>query len=297
MTHAMKLITPSRRAKGVSLIFLLLWSSGFVFLKLGLEYADPITFLALRYMLAVGILLIPAIIFRAQFPKTRRAWLSLAVTGLLIQTGYFTFTYLALKLGLSAGTVSLINSQQPVLLALLAPALIGEKQTVTRWLGIACGVAGSAIVILAKSSIAVPNLAALVFCLLALVSLTAGTLWEKRFSTGAALIPANFIQYSVGLAVTLPLAFCLEDMRVDWTPEFIGSLLYLVIANSILAISLFLAMIRAGEASKVSALLFLVPPTTAIMAYLGLGESIPPVSWLGMALAAFGLYCITHERR
>lgn len=137
-----------RWLKVVPLLFLLLWSGGFVFLKLGLNYSDPLTFLALRYVLAVGILLLPAIIFRKDFPREPKVLASLAMTGLLIQAGYFSFTYLALKLGMSAGAVALINSQQPILIALLAPALTGEKQTPVRWVGLVLGVTGSAIVIL-----------------------------------------------------------------------------------------------------------------------------------------------------
>jgi len=276
-------------------LFLLLWSSGFVFLKLGLRHADPLTFLALRYACVVGLLVGPCLWIRPALPSGIKPWLHLAMVGLLIQAGYFSFTYLSLKYGMSAGAVALVTSQQPLLVGLLAPAIAGERVDRMRWIGLAMGVAGAILVITAKSSIAITP-AALAFAVLALLAMTGGTLWEKRFGTTVHPVLSNTVQYAVGLAVTAPLAFALEPMRVDWTPELAGSLAYLVIGNSIVAISLLLAMIRHGEASRVSALFFLVPPTTTVIALLVLGEPIPPMAWPGMALAAAGLYLVMGRR-
>jgi drug/metabolite transporter (DMT)-like permease len=276
-------------------LFLLLWSGGFVFLKLGLRHADPLTFLALRYACVVGLLIGPCLWIRPALPAGIKPWLHLAVVGLLIQAGYFSFTYLSLKYGMSAGAVALVTSQQPILVGLLAPAIAGERVDRMRWIGLAMGVAGAILVITAKSSIAITP-AALAFAVLALLAMTGGTLWEKRFGTTVHPVLSNTVQYAVGLAVTAPLAFALEPMRVDWTPELAGSLAYLVIGNSIIAISLLLAMIRHGEASRVSALFFLVPPTTTVIALLVLGEPIPPMAWPGMALAAAGLYLVMGRR-
>jgi drug/metabolite transporter (DMT)-like permease len=277
-------------------LFLLLWSSGFVFLKLGLRHADPLTFLALRYACVVALLIGPCLWLRPAFPSGIKAWLHLAVVGLLIQAGYFSFTYLSLKYGMSAGAVALVTSQQPILIGLLAPAIAGERVDRVRWLGLALGVAGAVIVITAKSSIGVVTPLALAFAVLALLAMTGGTLWEKRFGTTVHPVAANLVQYAVGLAVTAPLAFALEPMHVEWTPDLIGSLAYLVIGNSIVAISLLLAMIRHGEASRVSALFFLVPPMTAVIAFVVLGESIPLAAWPGMAMAAAGLYLVMGRR-
>jgi len=276
-------------------LFLLLWSGGFVFLKLGLRHADPLTFLALRYACVVGLLIGPCLWIRPALPAGIKPWLHLAVVGLLIQAGYFSFTYLSLKYGMSAGAVALVTSQQPILVGLLAPAIAGERVDRMRWIGLAMGVAGAILVITAKSSIAITP-AALAFAVLALLAMTGGTLWEKRFGTTVHPVLSNTVQYAVGLAVTAPLAFALEPMRVEWTPELAGSLAYLVIGNSIVAISLLLAMIRHGEASRVSALFFLVPPTTTVIALLVLGEPIPPMAWPGMALAAAGLYLVMGRR-
>jgi len=277
-------------------LFLLLWSSGFVFLKLGLRYADPLTFLALRYACVMALLIGPCLWLRPRMPPGLAPWLHLAVVGLLIQAGYFSFTYLSLKHGMSAGAVALVTSQQPILIGLLAPVMAGERVGRVQWAGLVLGVTGATIVIAAKSAIAFSSTAAVVFAVLALLAMTGGTLWEKRFGTEVHPVLANTVQYAVGLAVTAPLAFWLEPMHVDWTPGLFGSLAYLVIGNSLVAISLLLAMIRHGEASRVSALFFLVPPMTAVIAFVVLGESIPGLAWAGMVLAAAGLYLVTRRQ-
>ncbi|HDR9472157.1 DMT family transporter [Burkholderia multivorans] len=273
-------------------LFLLLWSSGFVFLKLGLRDADPLTFLALRYACVVALLAGPFLWLRPALPRTRRAWLNLIVVGLLLQAGYFSFTYLSLKLGMSAGAVALVTSQQPILVGLLAPALAGERVGALRWVGLALGAAGAVLVILARGSVAIASPWALAFALLALACITGGTLWEKRFGTDVHPVSANLVQYAVGLAVSAPLAFALEPMHVHWSAGLVGSLAYLVICNSLIAISLLLAMVRHGEASRVSALFFLIPPATALIALAVLGETIGALAWPGMALAAAGLYLV-----
>lgn len=278
-------------------LFLLLWASGFVFLKLGLRYADPFTFLALRYLCVVGLLVLPWLWLRPPLPANLNVWVHLMMVGLLLQAGYFSFTYLSLKTGISPGVIALITSQQPILVGLLAPVIAGERVDAVRWAGLALGVCGAVVVILSQASLHIESPLSLLFALLALLSLTGGTLWEKRFGTAVHPITANLVQYTVGLAVAAPLAVALEPMRIQWTPQLFGSLVYLVVGNSIVAISLLLAMIRHGEASRVSALFFLVPPTTALIAFLVLRETIPLMAWPGMLLAAAGLYLVMHVRK
>jgi drug/metabolite transporter (DMT)-like permease len=282
--------------KAAPFVFLMLWSGGFVFVKIGLNYADPLTFLALRYVCAIAILAAPFLWIRPPLPTTSGAWMHLAMVGLLLQAGYFSFTYLALKYGMSAGAIALITAQQPVLVGLLAPAIAGERVDAIRWLGLALGVAGAGLVILARSSIAVASPAGLLFAIAALLSITGGTLSQKRIPPATHPVGANLVQYAVGLAVTAPLAFLLEPMRVHWTPSLFGSLTYLVLGNSIVAISLLLAMIEYGEASQVSALFFLVPPTTAIIAFVVLRETIPTTALPGFLLTAAGIYLVMRPR-
>jgi drug/metabolite transporter (DMT)-like permease len=276
-------------------LFLLLWSCGFVFVKMGLAYADPLTFLAIRYACVLGILIIPFLIVRPALPATRSAWLHLGVVGLLLQAGYFCFIYLSLKYGMSASGLALLTSQQPLLIGLLAPWLVNEAVGWMRLAGICVGVVGAGMVILAKSSVQIGSSAGLLLGAAALLSITAGTLWQKRFGTDTHPITANLVQYGIGLAVSAPLAIWLEPMHVEWTGTLIGSLIYLVVGNSIVAMSLLLTMIRIGEASRVSALFFLVPPATAVVAWIVLHEAIAPLAWAGMLLAAAGIYLVTRK--
>ena len=286
---------PPAWLKAAPALFLVLWSSGFVVLKVGLAYADPLTFLALRYACVLLILAPLLLALRPPLPTRASAWGHLAMVGLLLQAGYFCFTYLSLKQGMSAGGVALITSLQPILIGLLAPALAHERVDARRWAGLALGVTGAALVIVAKASIDVLAPLGLTFAVGALLCLTGGTLYEKRFGTQIHPVASNFVQYGVGLAVSAPLAFWLEPMHIDWTGPLLGSLAYLVVGNSLVAITLLLAMIRHGEASRVSALFFLVPPCTAIIALLILREPIPPLAWPGMALAALGILLVTRK--
>ncbi|OWT57481.1 DMT family transporter [Candidimonas nitroreducens] len=276
-------------------IFLLLWCTGFIVLKIGLAHADPFSFLALRYAVVLAVLAPLALALRPRWPRTLRAWGNLAMVGLLLQAGYFSFTYLAFKHGISAGAVALITSLQPLLIGLLAPAVAGERITWRRWTGLLLGVAGAALVIVSKSAVAVASTAGLLYACAALLAITAATLWERRYGTEVHPIAANLIQYAVGLAVALPLAALLEPLHITWTTPLLLALAYLALANSIIAITLLLAMYRHGEASKVSALFFLVPPVTALVAYIALGETIPLPAWPGMLLAAGGIFLVTHD--
>jgi drug/metabolite transporter (DMT)-like permease len=175
--------------------------------------------------------------------------------------------------------------------------MIGERVGRQRWLGLTLGLAGSVLVIYAHARIEVTSLLGVGYAGVALVCMTLATLLEKRFGAPAHPLSANLAQYAVGMAVVLPLAWLLEPMRVDWQPEFVWSVAYLAIGSSIIAITLLLAMIRAGEASRVSALLFLVPPTAALIAYLVIGEAMPPLAWLGMLVAGIGVAIATMTRQ
>jgi len=276
-------------------LFLVLWSSGFVVLKVGLAYADPLTFLALRYACVVLILTPLLLALRPPLPASARAWGHLAMVGLLLQAGYFCFTYLSLKQGMSAGGVALITSLQPILVGLLAPVFAHERVDARRWAGLALGVTGAALVIVAKASIDVLEPLGLLFAVAALLCITGGTLYEKRFGVQVHPVTSNLVQYGVGLAVSAPLAFWLESMHIEWTGPLLGSLAYLVVGNSLVAITLLLTMIRYGEASRVSALFFLVPPCTAVIALVILGEPIPVLAWPGMGLAALGILLVTRK--
>lgn len=270
-------------------IFLLLWSAGFGVAKLGLQHAQPLTLLALRYVTVLAVLIPVALIQRPPLPKTWRAAADVAVVGFLIQVVYFGLCYVAFKSGVSAGAVSIIVCLQPILVALSAPYIVGEKVSPKGWIGLALGLAGAAVVILARSKVAAENPFGLICTLLALFGITGGTLYEKKFGVTHHPVTANLIQYTVGAAFALPLALATESLQIQWDATFVWVMVYLVLGNSLLAMSLLLAMIRAGEVSRVSALFYLVPPLSALFAWPLLGEVMPPAGWLGMALAATGV--------
>jgi drug/metabolite transporter (DMT)-like permease len=277
-------------------LFLLLWSSGFTALKLGLADAEPFTFLALRYVCAVALLVPLALIVRPRWPAKRIEFLHLAVIGVLVQAFYFSMTYLSIRLGLGAGTIALVTSLQPILVALAAPSIANERVEASRWLGLLLGLGGAIVTIVAKSDVEVTSSLALGSAVLALLALTAGTLYEKRFGTAQHPLASNLVQYAVGLVVVAPFALSLETLQVDWTPNLIFSLAYLVVCNSLVAMTLLFAMIRAGQVSRVSSLFFLVPPGAALVAWIVLGEHMPPLAWGGFALAAVGVFLATRQR-
>ncbi len=278
-------------------IFLALWATGVPVAKLGVASAEPMTFLALRYAFVLAILAALFVAIRPALPRRAAVWRHLVAVGFAFQFAYFGLIYVSVDLGLSAGSLALILSLQPICIAVLAPSIAGERVDGLRWLGLALGLAGAALVILARSSIEATLVASLACGVGALAAIVASTLYEKRFmatpasdpSQGAHPVVANLVQYAVGFVPTLLLALAFERMTVAWSGAFAGALAYLVIANSLIAISLYLAMVRSGEVARVSALFFLLPPATAITAWILLGEPIPPLAWLGMALASAGV--------
>ena len=283
-----------RAERAAPAIFVVLWSTGFAFVALGLPDSEPITFLALRYLLVVALLAAALAVLRPPLPARRREWVDLVVVALLVQTSYFVLLYLALDLEDSAATVALVVSLQPILVALLAPRFAGEHVGLVRWAGLVLGLAGAALVIVSRSSAGSLSTAGLLCALAALGCITAGTLYETRFGGEHHPVSANLIQYGVGVAVTLPLALALEGFPVTWTTELAVSLAYLVLFNSLVAITLLLMMLRRGEASRVSALFFLVPPLAALIAWALLGESLSGLAWAGMALAGVGVWIATR---
>ncbi len=270
-------------------IFLLLWSGGFSVAKLGISHAEPLSFLSLRYALVLAIILPLFAVMRPPLPQTPAQWGHLAVVGFLIQTVYFGLSYIGFKAGISAGGLAIIVCLQPILVGLIAPRFAGERVGLLRWAGLALGLAGAATVIASRSNVELEHPMGVLAAVGALFAITAGTLWEKRFGKGHHPVTSNAVQYVAGLAGTLPFALAFESFSFEWNLPFAAALAYLVIGNSIIAMSLLLAMIRAGEVSRVSSLFYLVPPISALMAWPLLGEAMPPLGWAGFALAAAGV--------
>jgi drug/metabolite transporter (DMT)-like permease len=288
---------PASFLSPLPLFFVVLWSSGFIVAKFGLPYAPPLTFLILRF-LGVLMVLIPAVlVLKAPWP-TGRIW-HIAVAGLLMQAGYLIGVWCAIKLGMPAGLTALIVGMQPILTAFAAP-LIGEKVRPLQWLGLLFGLNGVALVVAAKIHLVGLSFGAIALCVLALLSITAGTLYQKRYCPHFDLRTGTIIQFVASLVVVLPLAILFEDWTpgfaaVQWTPHFIAALLWSVLGLSIGAIFLLFALIRRNNATQVTSLLYLTPPTTAVMAWLMFGEVFNALGIAGMVLAVTGVVFVVKN--
>jgi drug/metabolite transporter (DMT)-like permease len=276
--------------------FVLLWSAGFTFVSLGLEDSEPLTFLALRYVAVVALLAPAFAVVRPPLPRSRAEWRHLVLTGLILQALYFALLYGAIGLDAPAGTAALVVSLQPILVALAAPRIAGEHVDARRWLGLVLGLVGAAEVIVARQGVESIPAGALLCTLAALAALTVGALYENRFGAEQHPVTANLVQYTVALAVVGPAAVLFEELHVAWTANLVVSLAYLVLANSLLAITLLLTMLRRGEAARVSALFFLTPPLAALIAWIVLDEDLPAAAWPGMIVAAIGVALATRTR-
>ncbi|UGQ45296.1 DMT family transporter [Massilia endophytica] len=283
----------------IPLFFVFLWSTGFVVAKFGLPYAPPLTFLLLRF-LGVLVLLAPAVlVLKAPWPAGKVA--HIAVAGILVQACYLSGVWCAIKLGMPAGLSALIVGMQPILTAFAAP-LIGERVRPVQWLGLVFGIAGVALVVYAKINLVGLRWEAVALCVGALLAMTAGTLYQKHFCPHFDLRTGTVIQFAASTVVVLPFAIWLEGLNlsldaVQWTPRFIAALLWSVLALSIGAIFLLFKLIRGSGATQVTSLLYLTPPTTALMAWLMFGEAFSFLGMAGMALAVIGVVFVVKKSK
>lgn len=276
------------------MLFVLLWSTGYIGAKYGLPYAEPFTLLFLRFVLAL-MLLVPLVWwFRPTMAMSRRERVHLMVSGLLLHGVYLGGVFAAIKLGLSAGMTALIVGAQPLLASLAAPLLLGERLSPLHWLGILLGLCGIYLILGAAPSVSY-SLPALWAAVAALFGITAGTLYQKRFCTRHDLLAVTVHQYLPTVALFGACALLLETREIDWTLQFVAALLWLVLALSLGAILLLTWLIKHGEAAKVSSLFYLVPPVTALEAWLLFGE---PLGWIkiaGIALVALGVWLVMRR--
>jgi len=281
----------------IPLFFVFLWSSGFVVAKFGLPYAPPLTFLIVRCLGVLIVLLPIVLVWRAPWPYGQVRHVALA--GLLLQAGYLGGVWSAINLGMPAGLTALIVGMQPILTAAAAP-LIGERVRPLQWLGLLLGLGGVALVVVAKLGLAGVTPAGLSLCLLALASITAGTMYQRRFCPRFDLRTGTAIQFGATVLVLAPFAIWLEGLdpafsRITWSPDFIVALLWSVFALSIGAIFLLFKLIGRSQATEVTSLMYLTPPTTAIMAWLLFGEAFNLLGLAGMALAVTGVAFVVKK--
>lgn len=270
--------------------FVLLWSTGFVSARLVAPFADPLTFLALRFAAASLLLAGLAALARAAWPAGPAAWRNALLAGILLHGLYLGGVFWAVAHGLPAGVSALIAATQPLLTALAAPLALSERVGPRRWFGIWLGLAGVALVLgprLAGAGAYPP--ATLVVSALSTVAITAGTLWQKRTGQEGDLRTIASVQYAGAAAVTGLAALLLEAGRLVPAPELLFGFAWSVGALSLGAIALLLLMLRRGGAVGVASLLFLVPPFSAVMAFGLFGESLSAIQVFGMAVAAAGV--------
>ena len=278
-------------------LFVLIWSTGFIVAKFGLPFAEPLTFLLLRFVGVLIVLLPLVFIMRAPWPHGRIR--HIAVAGVLVQAGYLGGVWCAIKLGMPAGLSALIVGMQPILTAFAAP-LIGESVRGRQWIGLVFGLCGVGLVVANKISLTGLSWQSLALCVFALLSITIGTLYQKRYCASFDLRTGTVIQFAASIVVVLPFAIAFENLTpaletVQWTPRFIGAMLWAVLALSIGAIFLLFALIRKSAATQVTSLLYLTPPTTAVMAWVMFGEAFSIVGMIGMVLAVIGVALVVRK--
>jgi drug/metabolite transporter (DMT)-like permease len=291
--------TPRLQRYGGPALFVLLWSTGFVGAKYGLPYAPPFLFLALRLALAAALLAGLAVALGSARMASREQYGHAAVAGLLLHAGYLGGTFFGISRGVPAGVAAVIVSLQPVLTAVLAARVLGERPTARQWIGLVLGLAGVALVVgpgVVGTSAPLP-VSGLVSCLVALVSGTLGTVYQKRHGDGIPLVWGTAVQYAAATAVLLVAAVATEDLSIDWTPHFVWALVWLVLVLSIGAVLLLLLLLRRGTAAGVSSLYYLVPPATAVEAYFLFGERLSALSLLGIAVTAVGVALVVVPPR
>ena len=280
-------------------VFVLIWSTGFIVARYGMPHAPPMKFLVLRYALSVMAFLVWAIVAGAAWPRDRRQAGHLVITGILMQAGYLGGVWAAVKAGMGAGLSALLVGLQPVLTAIWISTR-GGQVALRQWGGLALGLAGLVMVVWQKLGHGEVTPLNLAFALVALLSITAGTLYQKRFVAPCDVRTANLVQLAAALVVTLPLAL-LEQEEMHWwlapgviNRELAGAVAWSVLGLTLGGSSLLYLLIQRGAATSVTSLMYLVPPSTALMAWALFGEPITPAIVAGMALTAVGVSLVVR---
>ena len=269
-------------------LFVLLWSTGFIGARYGLPYIEPLTFLALRMAFVVLIVAAIAIIGRARVPNAREVQHAL-VAGSLVHGLYLGGVFTAISQGVPAGISALIPGLQPILTSTIANRFMGERVTRIQWFGLVLGLLGVVLVMHDREIILAGSVLAWIASFLSLIGITLGTLYQKRYCGAIDWRTGNLVQY-IGAAVLFALgAFAFETREIHWSGELIFALAWLVLVLSIAAVGLMYWLIRRSAATGFASLFYLVPAVTALFAFLLFGERLDGVSIFGMAICAGGV--------
>ncbi|MGO4173808.1 DMT family transporter [Bosea sp. TAF32] len=285
---------PPLLLRAMPLLFTFLWSTGWVVAGYSARYADALTFLVVRFACAAALLTAIALATSAPWPRGRRAVLDIAVTGILLHGIYLAGVWWAVRHGLPAAISGLIAGLQPILTALFAPALVGERISGIRWLGIACGFLGIALVLEPQLAGVEPAalwgvLAPMLINIGGMFAVTFGSFYQKARIVSGDLRTMTAIQYTAAALIVVPFAFLFEPMRIEWNLTMLLVLAWSVIVLSIGSIWLYLFMIRRGEVSRIATFLYLVPALVAVEAWMLFGETLTPFQIGGMAVTVLGV--------
>ncbi|MEO9101022.1 MAG: DMT family transporter [Burkholderiaceae bacterium] len=286
--------TPSMSVRAMPWVFVLIWSTGFIVARFGMPYVPPLHFLSIRYALTLLCFGLWVALAKVAWPSSRVQWGHLAVTGFLMQAGYLGGVWSAVRAGMGAALVALLVGLQPVLTALWL-AYRGGAPSRRQWLGLLLGFAGLVLVVWRKlENSGEVNPTTMALAGLALLSITIGTLYQKRFVAPCDVRSANLVQQLAALAMTLPLAL-VEAGPTIWNVHSIGAMAWSVLALSVGGSSLLYMLIQRGSATTVSSLLYLVPPCTAVMAWLLFNEPITALTLAGIVLTAAGVSLVVRR--
>ena len=277
-------------------LFVFLWSTGFIGAKYGLPFADPLSFLLARYGLVITLMTAIALLTRAPWPKEPVQWLHIGVSGVLVHAVYLGGVFIAIKHGLPAGVTALVVGMQPLLTAFGAGWLLGEKVSGRQWTGLALGFVGVGLVVSGKFGEAAALGPMLLPAVIALFGITVGTLYQKRYCARFDLRTGSVIQF-VPTALVTAIAIALTgEFQIEWNGQFMFALGWLVLVLSIGAIGLLNLLIRSGSAVNVASLFYLTPPTTALIAWAVFGEILTLTAMAGMLLAVSGVYLVARAK-
>lgn len=276
-------------------VFVLIWSTGFVVARFGMPHAPPMTFLAWRFALSALLFLAWIRWAGAPWPQGRDQWAHLAIVGVLLHGAYLGGVWAAVKGGMSAGTAALIVGLQPLLTALwLSGRGHAQRASARQWAGLTMGLLGLVLVVWRKLGLGEATLPTLGLAVVALLGITAGTLWQKRFVRPADVRTANTVQLVAAFIVAAPLAW-LEPEPMRWNVQSGGAMAWSVAVLTLGGSSLLVLLIQRGAATRVTSLMYLVPPCTAVLAWVLFGEVLTPTVLLGMAITALGVWLVVRD--
>ena len=276
----------------MSPLFILIWSTGFIIARYGMPHAEPLTFLAIRFF-GVILILLPCILwFKAPWPSKSQI-VHLAIAGVLIQFGYLAGVWIAIRHGMPVGLTALIVGLQPILTAVFV-SLLAEKITRSQWQGLFLGLFGVFLVLYAQINTAGVNAQTIFFNITGLLSITVGTIYQKKYCAQFDLRTGSLIQFMTSLGLATIGAYLFETREVEWVLELVGALVWGIVGISIGAMSLLFILIRRGNATKVSSLMYLTPPTTAIMGWILFNEPLTILVGLGTVLTMLGVLIVNQ---